>query len=38
MPIEKNENCLELSVKQLVIQLSAISLGQMICGAGKNKH
>ena len=32
MPLEKYENFLKLSVKQFVIQLSPISLGQVMCG------
>ena len=40
MLLEKSENLLELSVKQLVIQLSlvsSISLGQVMFGVRKTK-
>ena len=37
MPIEKYEDFLELSVKQLVIQSSPISLGQIMCGVWRTK-
>ena len=32
MPLQKYEDFLELSVKQLVIQPSPIFLGQIMCG------
>ena len=32
MPLEKYEDFLKLSIKQLVIQTSPISLGQTMCG------
>ena len=38
MPLEKYEDFLELSVKQLVIQSSPISLGQIISGVWKIKY
>ena len=37
MPLEKNEDFLELSVKQFLIQSSPISLGQIMCGVWKNQ-
>ena len=36
MPLEKYEDFLELSLKQLVIQLSPISLSQ-VCGVRKDQ-
>ena len=38
MSLEKYEDFLELSVKQLVIQSIPISLGQILCGVWKTKH
>ena len=38
MPLEKNEDFLELSVKKFVIQSSSISLGWIMCGVWKTKH
>ena len=32
MPLEKYEDFLELYIKQFVIQSSAISVGQIMCG------
>ena len=37
MSLEKYEDFLELSVKQIVIQSHPISLGQIMCGF-ENKH
>ena len=38
MPLEKYEDFPDLSVKQLVIQSSPISLGQIMCGVWKTKQ
>ena len=38
MPLEKYEDFLELYVKQLAIQSSPISLGQLMCGVWKTKY
>ena len=38
MPLENYEDFLELFVKEFVIQLSPISLGQTMCGVWETKH
>ena len=38
MPLENYEYFLELSVKEFVIQLSPISLGQIMCGVWETKY
>ena len=35
MPLEKYEDFLEWSLKQFVVQLNSISLGQIMCGVWK---